>query len=100
MKRLLMLCVVSVGMVNICQANEVVMKPELEEVAAASACPCSKSCRCDESCACRTTGCRGCCNQYKDERTKADGTCVVAYCDCESSRCGCGCANDNKSCCS
>ena len=100
MKRLLVLCMASVIMVNICHANEVAITPELEEVASLPACPCSKSCRCDESCRCRTTGCRGCCNQYMDERTKADGTCVTAYCDCESSRCGCGCSDADKSCCS
>lgn len=100
MKRLLMLCIVSVIMVNICHANEVTVASGLEEGATLSACPCSKSCRCDESCRCRTTGCRGCCNQYMNERTKANGSCVAVYCDCESSRCSCGCADDNKSCCS
>lgn len=100
MKRLLIVCMASVIMVNLCQANEVATKSELEDVASFSACPCSKSCRCDESCRCRTTGCRGCCNQYMNERTKANDACVAAYCDCESSRCGCGCSDDNKSCCS
>jgi len=101
MKRVLAVCLLSVVMMGVCQADEVVLTEELEEVASSCACPCSKSCRCDESCSCRKTGCRGCCDQYKDERTKADGgTCVAAYCDCESSRCGCGCSDADKSCCS
>lgn len=96
MKRLLLLCMVSVVVVGSCLA----MPSEVEEVASLSACPCSKSCRCDESCRCRVTGCRGCCNQYKDD-TKADaGMCVANYCDCADRGCGCGCSEPDKGCCS
>lgn len=92
----------SVAMVSTCQASEVALDSEIEEVALTSACPCSKSCRCDETCSCRITGCRGCCDQYKDKSKGDDADlCVAAYCDCEETKCGCGCATPaDKSCCS
>jgi len=90
MKRLFVLCLVSVAMVSICQTNEEMWTSELEEVTTSHSRRCSKNCHCPESCRCRI------CHQYKSDNTKG---CVAAYCDSASSERGCGCSSDNGGCC-
>ncbi len=97
MKRLIILCLTSVVIFSICQNNEEIWTSDIDEVVTSHARRCSKNCHCPESCRCRITGCRGCCDKYKNSSNNING-CVTAFCDCASKKCSCGCTNDENSC--
>lgn len=66
------------------------------QVCTSESCPCSSSCRCTDACRCRSTGCRGCCEVYTQDRElnkSGNSTCVASYCDCTGN-----CGQENACC--